>query len=51
MFWWSIITSAGREFYVRGGSFFAGAVRHEAEERLDEGETIVSWARKSPMIT
>ena len=50
MYWWSIVTSAGREYYVKGGSFFAGAARHEAESRLDEGEMIVSFARKDRLI-
>lgn len=45
-YWWSVITSSGREFWVKGGSFFEGAARDEANERLGSEEFIVSWQRK-----
>ena len=46
VYWWSVTTNMGREFYVKGGSMFAIQAREEAEDRLRVGEEITSWQRK-----
>lgn len=46
--WWIVRTTSGREFGVKGDSFFGGAARQEAEERLDPGERISSWYDGGP---
>lgn len=51
MFWWSVFTSTGREFWVKGGAMFSGLARNTAEDMLDPGEIITSWQRKDAIET
>ena len=46
IYWWSVTTSTGREFWVKGDSYFQGRALQEAWSRMDNGETIRSYERK-----